>query len=203
MILSWDQVAAVALAVGWSPAEAVIATSITEPESGRNASIIQQGQPYATTGWGLWQITPGNSVPQFGIDRQILKPLNNGRAAHYKWRGAGGWTPWTTWVNGLNRPYLGEAEQAVAHVAHLSKKQLEQLVKGLGGGSAGPAPQVTAAENWSPQVSLTSHHFGTAARHLVGYAAGISGLEPKFHPPGVHVPNPKSVLLPQPKGKLR
>jgi len=29
----------------------------TGPESGFNVRAVQQGQPYATTGWGLWQIT--------------------------------------------------------------------------------------------------------------------------------------------------
>jgi len=198
-VLSWEQVAAVAIAVGWHPADAVIAVSITEPESSRNATVIQQGQPYATTGWGLWQITPGDSVPRFGIDRRLLKPLNNGGAAHWKWAQAGGWTPWTTWVNGLNRPFIGDAERAVAAVAHLSRKQLRQLVKDLGGPGGPTSPQVTSSEDWSPQVAHTSRHFGVSARHLVGYAAGVSGLEPKFTPPAVHLPDPATLLWQPPR----
>lgn len=200
MILSWEQVAAVALAAGFPPGPAIVATAITMPESSRDATVVQADQPYDTTGWGLWQITPGDSEPQFGIDNQLLRPLNNGRAAHAKWGAARGFTPWTTYVDGAYRDWLGQAEQAVAAVAHLTPQQLRDLVRHLGGGGAPAAPGVTRAENWSPQVSATSQHFGTAAKHLVGYAAGVSGLEPRFTPPRVTVPDPATLLwLPPPR----
>lgn len=84
-----------------------IAQAITAPESGRRPGAVQQGQPYATTGWGLWQITPGNSEPQAGVDAQLLNPLNNAEAAVAKYTQAGfSFRPWTTYDNGLYRPYL-------------------------------------------------------------------------------------------------
>lgn len=84
-----------------------IAQAITAPESGRRPSAVQQGQPYATTGWGLWQITPGNSEPQAGVDAALLNPANNAIAAVAKYNQAGGsFRPWTTYVNGLYLPYL-------------------------------------------------------------------------------------------------
>ena len=84
-----------------------IAQAITVPESGRRPGAVQAGQPYATTGWGLWQITPGNSEPQAGINQALLNPHNNAIAAVAKYRQAGNsFTPWTTYVNGLYRPYL-------------------------------------------------------------------------------------------------
>lgn len=131
--LSWTQVAALALDAGFTPAQAVIATSITQPESNRIQNIVQAGQPYATTGWGLWQITPGNSEPQFGIDDAMLIGLNNAHAAKAKFDGAGGFGPWTTWVNGLNQPYIGAAEQAVSAVTKLSLAQLNALVNSTAG----------------------------------------------------------------------
>jgi hypothetical protein len=126
--LSWAQVAALALEAGFPPAAAVIAAAITEPESGRIQDNVQAGQPYATTGWGLWQITPGNSEPQFGTDQQMLIGLNNARAAHAKWQAAGGFSPWTTFENGLEQPYIGDAEKAVAAVRGLSLRELQRLV---------------------------------------------------------------------------
>lgn len=126
--LSWAQVAALAILGGFPPGDAVIAVSVTEPESARIQNNVQQGQPYATTGWGLWQITPGDSVPQFGINNAMLNGENNAKAAHFKWREAGGFTPWTTWVNGLNRPYLPAAQSAVQAVTHLSPAALQRLV---------------------------------------------------------------------------
>lgn len=126
--LSWAQVAALALAGGFPPGDAVIAVSITEPESARIANNVQQGQPYATTGWGLWQITPGDSEPQFGIDDAMLDGLNNARAAHAKWKAAGGFSPWTTYENGLNNPFMGLAKAAVEAVANLSAAQLQRLI---------------------------------------------------------------------------
>lgn len=86
-----------------------IAAAITGPESGFNPRAVQQGQPYATTGWGLWQITPGNSEPQFGIDQALLNPRNNAGAAVAKYRGAGSsFLPWTTFVSGAYRAFMDQ-----------------------------------------------------------------------------------------------
>lgn len=195
-VLTWEQVAAVAIKAGWPPGDAVVAVSITEPESGRDSTIIQQGEPYATTGWGLWQITPGNSVPQFGIDRQLLNALNNARAGHYKWAAAGSFEPWTTWVNGLNRPYLPEAEAAVQAVTHLSRKQLDQLVREAekgGGAAAGNAPPMTS---WAHQIKETRGHFDHATGHLHSSAVALAHLHPRFTPPAVRPAGPGGVVAP-------
>lgn len=143
--LSWAQVAAVAIAGGFTPAEAVIATSITEPESARIPNNVQQGQPYSTTGWGLWQITPGDSEPQYGVNDAMLNPLNNARAAHAKYRGAGGWYPWTTWTKGFNAPFIPAATAAVSAVTHLSLHDLHRLIDSAAAGSG--------AASWTPDAA--------------------------------------------------
>lgn len=191
--MSWDAVAAAALLGGWPPGPAVIAVSITQPESSRIANNVQQGQPYATTGWGLWQITPGDSVPQFGINGAMLNPVNNAKAGHFKWAQAGGFSPWTTWVNGLNVPYIPEATAAVAHVAHLSISQLQKMV-GTGGSAPGTPGAPTAAQDWSPQVREASAAMAEAGGHLQSYATANSGIKPKFTSPKVVVPNPGTLL---------
>jgi hypothetical protein len=82
------------------------AEAITGAEGSFDPGIIQPGMPYSLTGWGLWQITPGNSVPSYGQDYQLLDPWNNAEAAVYKYNYAGGFFPWTTWVDGEYLKYL-------------------------------------------------------------------------------------------------
>lgn len=111
MALSYSDLEGLWIAAGGPANVANIAAAITFPESSANPGAIQQGQPYSTTGWGLWQITPGNSVPSVGTDRQLLDPLTNARAAVIKYNGAiaagrPGFSPWTTYNNGAYRAYL-------------------------------------------------------------------------------------------------
>lgn len=193
-ILSWAQVAAAAVLGGWSYSDAVIAVSITQPESGRDDTVIQPGQPYATTGWGLWQITPGNSVPQFGINNAMLNPLNNAKAGHFKWQG-NGWWPWTTWQNGLNIPFIGQARGGVAAIRGMSTAQLLHLL----GASGTPAPRgqpgtIPKDLDWSPEVREATSSTKLAAATLVIYGHSVSGLKPKLVPPKVTVPDPKTLL---------
>jgi hypothetical protein len=83
-----------------------VAAAITYCESTFQPGAIQPGEPYSTTGWGLWQITPGNSVPQWGTDYQVLDPWNNAEEAVYKFDAAGGFSPWTTYTNDCFSHYL-------------------------------------------------------------------------------------------------
>jgi hypothetical protein len=87
--------------------DAQVAAAITYCESSFLPGIIQPDQPYSTTGWGLWQITPGDSVPsQYGSDYQLLDPWNNAEGAVYKFDAAGGFSPWTTYVDGCYASHL-------------------------------------------------------------------------------------------------
>jgi hypothetical protein len=86
--------------------QAETAAAITGAESSFEPGIIQPGQPYSSTGWGLWQITSGNTESQFGEDYQMLDPWNNAEAAVAKYNGAGGFTPWTTYVDGAYTNFL-------------------------------------------------------------------------------------------------
>ena len=69
--------------------DAQVAAAITGAESSYLPGIIQPGVDYCGSGadkagWGMWQITCGNSVPQYGTDFQVLDPWNNAEAAVYK-----------------------------------------------------------------------------------------------------------------------
>lgn len=89
------------IAGGGDPKDAPYMAAVSVREAGLRPGVIQQGVPYATTGWGLWQITPGNSVPTAGIDFELLNPLTNAKAAVAKFNASkkatgDGSRPWTT-----------------------------------------------------------------------------------------------------------
>ena len=96
--------------------QAQIAAAITGAESSFLPGIIQPGVDYCgpgadRAGWGLWQITCGDSVPQFGTDFQILDPWNNAEEAAYKCAqdasaGYNCFAPWSTWATGIYARYL-------------------------------------------------------------------------------------------------
>jgi hypothetical protein len=95
------------VAAGGPAAEAATAAAITGAESSFQPGAIQPSQPYITTGWGLWQITPGDSEPQFGEDYQMLDPFNNAEAAVAKYEGANNtFQPWTTYNDGAYLQFL-------------------------------------------------------------------------------------------------
>jgi hypothetical protein len=113
--LTYAQLEGVWIAAGGDPSAASTMAAIAYPESGANPGSVQQGQPYSTTGWGLWQITPGNSIPAAGIDNALLNPLNNAKAAVAKYNAAkkrgNGFSPWTTYTSGK---YLRYVQNGVA-----------------------------------------------------------------------------------------
>ena len=92
---------------GGPRSEAATAAAITGAESSYKPGNIQPNEPYDLTGWGLWQITPGNSESQYCVDFRLLNPWNNAEAAVAKYRGAGNsFSPWTTYRDGTYRAYL-------------------------------------------------------------------------------------------------
>lgn len=103
--LSQSQLESLWIQAGGDPSLAPTMAAITVPESGSNPSSVQQGVPYSQQGWGLWQITPGNSEPQFGVNQALLNPLNNARAAVAKEQSQG-LGAWTTYTSKKYVPYL-------------------------------------------------------------------------------------------------
>jgi hypothetical protein len=93
-----------------------IAAAITGAESSFQPGIIQPGVDYCgagsdRAGWGLWQITCGNSVPAAGTDFQLLDPWNNAEAAVAKYKadvneGFNGFDPWATFTSGAYTNFL-------------------------------------------------------------------------------------------------
>lgn len=193
--LSWLAAAQVARAAGWPADAAITAVAITMPESSRIPTAIQPGQPYSSRGWGLWQITPGNSVPQFGVDQQMLDPLNNAKAALWKWENAGGFTPWTTFTSGKYARYLPQAETAVKQAYKLSPAALAVAVKkarSADGSTPIGAPQV---QDWSWIVSATATDSRAKMRRTAAVVTMLGQLHPHLAPPKLIMPAPDAVLI--------
>lgn len=128
-----------AVQAGFSPAEAVIATAITFPESGGYPGIVQSGQPYSKTGWGLWQITPGNSVPSVGVDNALLDGATNARAAYAKYHAAGNsFQPWTTYDDGKYKSFLSQAQAGASGAGNVTAGIGGPVTGGAANGIGGP-----------------------------------------------------------------
>lgn len=95
MALTFRQLESLWIANGGDPRWAATMAGIALAESGANPSAVQQGQPFATEGWGLWQITPGGE--------QYLNPTTNAKTAVEKFDRAVS----SGWHNGLG-PWEGD-----------------------------------------------------------------------------------------------
>lgn len=172
--LSYSQLEGLWESGGGPATVAPIAAAIAMAESaGRD--VMQQGQPFATTGWGYWQITPGG--PQY------LDPMTNARkaVADYHERG---FEPWTTFNDGAYRQFLHgniPASAAPGGGAMAAFKAIhDPKWTGPGGaiGAIGRAAlhKATAAANAKLQR--------LAAQHPAAGAAGASVTAPGGAPTG-------------------
>nr|WP_245594724.1 methyltransferase [Actinospica robiniae] len=104
--LGYAQVEGFWVAAGGPSSLASTVAAITAAESRSEPGVIQTGEPFAKTGWGLWQITPGNSAPSaFGSDYQLLDPWNNAEAAVWKYEQQG-LNAWSTYYDGAYKSYV-------------------------------------------------------------------------------------------------
>jgi Lysozyme like domain len=194
-VLSPTQIAAVARQAGWPAGDAIIAVAITNPESSRNSSAIQQGVPYSAQGWGLWQITPGDSEPQFGIDNQLLDPLNNARAAWAKFQTQGGFRPWTTYTSGKYLPFVPAAEAGVAAAYKLTAKQLAAAVAAARTAAGGATAGTPSASDWSVWVGQAASLTAASALKTEAHAQALKELSGRFRAPRPTVGNPNRILV--------
>lgn len=163
MSYTFEEIAAFLRVAGVPPSDAIKLTAVTTPESGR-ADVIQQGQPYSTTGWGVWQITPGDSEPQFGVNDALLNPVNNARAAWAKYQSQG-IDAWTTWTSGKAASYIPQSEQAVQTAYNLSPSQLQTAVSQAGASGSGGTQPATLT-NWLDPKSWIGDFFGLGFKEL-------------------------------------
>lgn len=168
MAYSFAQLEQFAIQGGFPAALAPTMAAIAMAESSGN-NVVQQGQPYSTTGWGLWQITPGNSVPQFGSDQALLNPVANAQAAHQKWvsQGLGAWT---TYTSGAYKQFM-QGNVTPANDGSTSAD----------GGSGGGGGSDIASAVLSPIVTPFEHMFDVVMNNalyvlIVGVGLGMVGV---------------------------
>jgi hypothetical protein len=140
------QLAAFLRRSGMDAGNAAYLVATAHPES-NGCDEIQQGQPYSSQGWGIWQITPGNSEPKFGINSALLQPQANADAANAKVESQG-LSAWTTISSGAYLPYFSAAKQAVSTVYSLPISQVNKLAQEAGAQTTGIS--------WNPFTDLTN-----------------------------------------------
>lgn len=175
MAYSFAQLEQFAIQGGFPASLAPTMAAIAMAESSGN-NVVQQGQPYSTTGWGLWQITPGNSVPQFGTDQAMLNPVNNAKAAHQKWVGQG-LGAWTTYTSGAYRRFMPSG--AVTPASDGSTSSSGPTTADGAAGSADSGGIVS--DIMSPLVKPFEHMFDVTMNNvlfvlIVGAGLGMMGV---------------------------
>ncbi len=147
-----------------------VAAAITYCESSYEPGIIQPDEPYSTTGWGLWQITPGNSVSQYGTDFQILDPWNNAEEAVYKYDAAGGFTPWTTYVDGC---YTGALQTTSADTGLTDPGEYVAINSAPSGTPSSPAADPGSTDG-PPMAAAYAFWQGTGSSYSLWEAQGAA-----------------------------
>ena len=148
-----------------------VAAAITGAESSFLPGVIQPDVDYCgagsdRAGWGLWQITCGNSVPKFGKDFEVLDPWNNAEAAVYKCDqdmkdGSDCFSPWATWASGK---YLQFLQHTAADKKLTDPGEYKQVNSTPPGTPKRPAahpgsksgPKMPATKPAPPKVAFTS-----------------------------------------------
>jgi hypothetical protein len=102
-----QEIAQYAYNAGFRGHDLAVAVAITHPESSGNPNARGSVTSSDPGGWGLWQITPGNSA--------LLDPQANANAAFAKYRNRG-FQPWTTYNNGAYSQYMPQATIAANNV---------------------------------------------------------------------------------------
>jgi hypothetical protein len=172
---SFAQLEQFAIQGGFPASLAPTMAAIAMAESSGN-NVVQQGQPYGTTGWGLWQITPGNSVPQFGTDQALLNPVANAQAAHQKWVGQG-LGAWTTYTSGAYKQFM-QGNVTPANDGSTSAGAAGGAP--APGGSGGAASDIASAV-LSPIVTPFEHMFDVVMNNalyvlIIGAGLGMMGV---------------------------
>ena len=134
---------------GGPSSEAETAEAITGAEAAFKPGNIEPGTPYSTTGWGLWQITPGDSITGFGEDYQLLDPWNNAEAAVAKYKIGENFTPWVTYVKGTYKQFLPQAQAPNTNLT--DPGQYEPINSGPSGAHNSSAP----GSKFGPALSTT------------------------------------------------
>jgi hypothetical protein len=178
---------------GPSGSDAQIAAAITYCESSFEPGAIQPDEPYSTTGWGLWQITPGNSVSQYGTDFQVLDPWNNAEEAVYKYNAAGGFSPWTTYTDGC---YANHLQSTSADTGLTDPGEYEQVGSAPSGTPSSPAADPGSTYG-APMAAAYTFWEGTGSSYDLWEAQGAAvssltgptdrGMGPLGSPPAVGI----------------
>lgn len=173
---SYQQLVDAVNKAGFQSSVVDIMVAIAYAESG-GTNAIQKAQPYSTTGWGTWQITPGNSVPTVGVDLALLDLDTNAEAAFAKYR-MQGLRAWSTYNSGIYKKFLGYRGAGTAMASGTVTTHPMTVSKSLQIGNTGAL--VTELQRvlraWYPFLNLSVDGvFGNATAKAVGVFQARSG----------------------------
>lgn len=106
-VLTYDQVAALALRSGWGGLDLVTAVAVARAESSFRTKAVS----YTGCCHGLWQV---NSSVHGTTAETMFDPLSNGLKAFTIWDAANSWSPWEAYTLGMHSQFMDEAEAAVS-----------------------------------------------------------------------------------------
>ena len=165
---------------------------IAMAESGDNPGITQKGQPGATTGYGLYQITPTSGISQNGQFGNLLNASNNTKAAIYLYQ-KDGYRPWAadavgaslaatggpvpagqkTWVGERGPELVSFSKDAHINTASDSARLMKSAMTGTGEGpwSAGPGASLNVSQ-MHPSYGAASSASRGGSGVSINFAAG-------------------------------
>jgi len=111
MILSAEQIAEVAISVGFNGQGLVIAVSVALAESSGNANATSHN-PDGGTNTGLWQIDT-KAHPQW-TEAQLKNAITNAHAAFSVSSSGTNWSAWQTFTQGTYQKFVPQAEKGIA-----------------------------------------------------------------------------------------
>lgn len=173
--LAWEEVAQLALSAGLSGQQAVTATAITQPESGRRPGacgdrmLAGETTPDGRT-WGpsigLWQIRSVQEERGTGGLRdadRLADPAANAEAMA-QIRASDGWQAWSTYSAGSYRAHRDRARDAVASATGDAPPDTESG-EDSGGDVAGQLDALTSAAVWKRVLQA-----------VAGVVIGVTGI---------------------------
>lgn len=175
-VLTWFEVATEAWRAGFRGHDLVVATAITQPESGRDTNS-RYVSPYEDSR-GLWQINT-YAHPNFDKNR-LYERGYNANAAYQVYRNANfGFRPWTTYTSGKYLPFMGAAQNAVNALQSGGRDPGEGAGPFPGGGESSDelaVPEIEAGWNWADNVQYGADRTREAAGHMRNWSQTIDGL---------------------------
>jgi hypothetical protein len=131
--LNAEQIAEIALSVGFNDAQAIIATAVALAESSGNTNATS-ANPDGGVNTGLWQIDT-KAHPQW-TEAQLKNAITNARAAFSVSSSGTNWSAWQTYTQGTYKNFANAATKGVGQAILVGDNHgnwFQQILRDAGG----------------------------------------------------------------------